>query len=212
LLKTFRDLRRPIFTTREFAGLRGVSLSSASQTLKRLESRGHLLHMSRGLWCDPGDPRFSPLGVVPFLVPHGRAYVSFLTALHLHGVIEQIPQTIEVAATAHGKRVVTPAGTFELHKLDPRVFDGFDWYGDRQDFLIASPEKALVDCLYLSTRRGKRFRFFPELSFPRSFSSRRAQEWALRIPDPRVRSKVAERLEALLGQGAKVGRPARRRR
>jgi hypothetical protein len=27
---------------------------------------------------------------------------------------------------------------------------GFDWYRDKQTFLIAGREKALVDCLYLS--------------------------------------------------------------
>jgi hypothetical protein len=94
--------------------------------------------------------------------------------------------------------VATPVGVFDLHRIDPRFFGGFDWFGDRQDFLAASPEKALVDCLYLSTRRGQRFGYFPELSFQRGFSARRARQWARKIPDPRIRGQVLRKLEAVL--------------
>lgn len=177
--------------------MRGTSLSSASQSLNRLAAGGQLLRLERGLWCNPHDLRFSEFAVVPFLSPTGRGYISFLTALHLHGIIEQIPQAIQIATTGHGRKLVTPAGTYEFHQIDPKFFSGFDWHGDRQDFLIASPEKALVDCIYLSTRRGKRFGSFPELHLPHGFR-RRARQWALKISDRRIRSKVLDKLEALL--------------
>jgi hypothetical protein len=32
-------------------------------------------------------------------------------------------------------------------------------------YLLASPEQALIDTLHISTRKGKRFKFFPELDF-----------------------------------------------
>ncbi len=198
ILRVLRDLGRPVFTTRELASLKETSLSSASQILGRLARSGLILRLSRGLWCDPQDPRFSALAVVPFLLATDRGYVSFITALHLNGVMEQIPQVIQVATTGHGRRVVTPVGTFEFHRIDPRLFGGFDWSGDRQQFLMASPEKALVDCLYLSTRRGRRFGSFPELSFPRGFSPRRARQWARRIPDPGIRGQVLHKLETVL--------------
>ena len=198
VLTVLRELRRPVFSTREFASIRGSSVSSATQSLQRLSRSGALLRITRGLWCDPLDPRFTVFSIVPLLTPGHRAYVSFLTALHLHGIIEQIPQVVQVATTTHGRRVVTPAGVFELHRIDPRFFSGFDWYRDRQEFLVASPEKALVDCLYLSTRRGKLFGSFPELGFPRGFSARRARRWARSIPDPRIRAAVNQKLEAIL--------------
>jgi len=198
ILRVLRDLGRPVFTTRELASLKKTSLSSASQILGRLARSGLTLRLSRGLWCDPEDPRFSALAVVPFLLATDRGYVSFFTALHLNGVIEQIPQVIQVATTGHGRRVLTPVGTFEFHRIDPRLFGGFNWFGGRQQFLIASPEKALVDCLYLSTRRGRRFGLFPELDFPRGFSARRARQWARRIPDPGIRDQVLHKLETVL--------------
>jgi len=201
IFKVFRDLGRPVFTTREFANLSGTSLSSTSQSLGRLAESGQIVRVARGLWCDPADPRFSSFALVPFLTHPNRGYVSFLTALHLHGIIEQIPQVIQVATTSHGRRVATRVGVFDLHRIEPRFFGGFDWYRGRQEFLVACPEKALVDCLYLSTRRGKRFRSFPELHLPRRFSARQAREWARRIPNSRIRAQVFHKLKTVLRPG-----------
>jgi len=169
---------RPVFTTREIAALRRGSLSASSQALRRMERQGLLAQPARGLWCVPTDPRFSLFSLVPPLAGGHRAYVSLLTALHLHGLIEQIPQVVYAVTTGHTRTVQT-------------------WYGERQDFLIASPEKALVDCLYLGSRRGKRFRFFPELDMGGDFRFGKAKAWIGRIPDPRIRKHVRDGLDSL---------------
>ncbi|GAH21577.1 unnamed protein product [marine sediment metagenome] len=78
------------------------------------------------------------------------------------------------------------------------MFDGFDWYRGRGSFLIAEPEKALIDSLYLSARKKKQFRYFPELFFPESFSFKKAKEWAGKIPDPRIRSYVKKKLTGIV--------------
>ena len=44
-------------------------------------------------------PYFHPLSCVPYLLGKEQGYVSFLTALHLHCVISQIPKTIQIATT-----------------------------------------------------------------------------------------------------------------
>jgi hypothetical protein len=92
----------------------------------------------------------------------------------------------------------TSVGSYSYHRIDPHFFAGFDWYGRRQDFLVATPEKALVDSLYLSSRKGKRFRFFPEINLGAGFNFRRAGGWAERIAhDPWTREYVLRKLEAL---------------
>jgi hypothetical protein len=73
-------------------------------------------------------------------------------------------------------------------------FFGFDWYKETADFLVAAPEKALLDCLYLSGRKGNQFKYFPELRFPPSFSFPKAGRWTRLIKDPRLRNFVIERL------------------
>jgi len=111
-------------------------------------------------------------------------------------MVEQIPQSVFVATTAHSRVVATPLQSFSFHQLSPEYFGGFDWYGERDSFLIASPEKAIVDCLYLSSRKGRRFGRFPELRL-RAFRIGRARRWVRSIADPALRSQVCTKLEVL---------------
>lgn len=197
VIRAFQDVGRPVFTTREIAALRSGSVSSTSQTLSKLARQGIVEKVTRGIWCLPSHPYFSPFTVVPFLLPGQRSYVSFISALHLQGIIEQVPQVIYLATTGRGRMVRTGIGSYSFHQLSPGFFCGFDWYGRRHDFLIARPEKALVDCLYLSSRKGRQFASFPELHFGSRFSFRQALKWANRVSDNRIRSYVLKRLKAI---------------
>ena len=194
ILTFIKELNRPVFTTREAAMLYGSSLSNASKMLKTLEKRGLVFKVLRGIWAETGNEKLSPYSVIPLLLPKNRAYVSFISALHLHGIIEQIPQEITLASTVHTKKIRTKIGTFSIHRISPSFFDGFDWYRGEGSFLIAEPEKALIDSLYLSARKKKRFGYFPELYFSKLFSFKKAAKWAEKIPDLRIKSSVKKKL------------------
>lgn len=204
ILAFTKTLNRPVFTTREAAALYGSSLSNVSKMLGSLEKKGLVFRITRGIWAETGARDLSPYVVVPLLFPKNRAYVSFISALHLHGIIEQIPQEINLATTVHTKKIKTKIGTFSVHRIAPILFDGFDWYKDRQRFLIAEPEKALIDCLYLSTRKKKQFGFFPELYFPQNFSFKKAEEWASKISEQRIRSSVKKKLTDIADKNLKL--------
>lgn len=197
ILAYARQLKRPVFTTRELSMLSKSSLSNTTQKLNTLEKRGLVFKVKRGIWAEVGNEKLSSYSLIPFLLPKNRAYVSFISALHLYGIIEQIPQVITLASTVHTKKINTKLGTFIIHQILPELFDGFDWYRKTGDFLIAEPEKALIDGLYLSAKKKKRFRYFPELYFPESFSFKKAEQWAEKIPDLKIKSYVKKKLMLL---------------
>ena len=64
--------------------------------------------------------------------------------------------------------------------------------------LALAGEKDHVDCLYLASRKGRRFGNLPELELGRAFRKRRARERIRRIPDSRIRMHASHRLEDLL--------------
>lgn len=197
-LTAIKELRRPVFTTREIAVCCGGSVSNTVQALRHLEKKGILFQIARGVWgLEIGKEKPSAHLAIPFLMAH-RAYVSFISALHLHGMIEQIPQGVTLASTSHTKILRTKLGTYFVHKISPSFFKGFDWYKGNGSFLIAEPEKALVDCLYLSARKKNQFGYFPELNFPKPFRFDKARKWAKSIPDPKIRSAVIQKLEILI--------------
>lgn len=194
-----KQLRRPVFTTHELCAHSGKSPSNTVQSLKFLEREGVLTKVCRGIWAEAGNAKVSPYTLIPYLTPAHRAYVSFISALHLYGIIEQIPQVVTLASTLHSKTIKTRLGVFNIHQISPLFFGGFRWYKEEGDFLIAEPEKALIDSLYLSTRRNKQFGHFPELHFPKDFSFKRAKDWIAKIPDPKIRAGVAKRYSLLVG-------------
>ncbi len=192
-----KQLRRQIFTTHELAAVSGKSLSAVTQALNFLEREGAIFKVRRGIWAEVTSQPISPYMAVPFLLPRNQAYVSFISALHLYGIIEQIPQVITVASLSHSKTINTKIGVFCVHRIHPLFFDGFNWYKGLGNFLIAEPEKALIDCLYVSGRRKKQFGYFPELNFPKSFSFKKAKYWVRKIPNYNLKIYVQKRLAAL---------------
>lgn len=89
-----------VFTTRDYATTCGTSMSSASRRLDRLAERKVLTRVTKGVWANTSHPHFHPLACVPYLLGKEHGYVSFLSALHLHGVLSQIPRSHQVASSS----------------------------------------------------------------------------------------------------------------
>lgn len=198
----WRDLlpRSPVFTTAEAASVAEVAPSMASRSLSMLakEGVGVITRVRRGLWAAHRQPDFSPLHVVPHLFRTGAAgYVSLLSALNLHGMIEQIPRMIHVVTTTQRPRLVTPVGTYEFHQIQRDLFGGFGFYRGAGSFDIATPAKALFDTLYLATRKGRRFSSLPEVSLPEGFAVAEMESWIRKIGHLPIRVGVEDRWREL---------------
>lgn len=207
ILAYIKQLQKPVFTTHELSMLSGKSLSVTTQALNNLLRDGMILKIYRGVWAESGNMAVSVYTVIPSLFPRFRVYVSFVSALHLHGMTEQIPQVVTLASIAHTNIIRTAIGTYHIHRIAPSFFDGFVWYKKTGAFLIAEPEKALVDSLYLSAYKKRQFSHFPELHFSRSFNFKKVEYWIKRIPNRRIRSNVKKKLDVILKKYRKEYEP-----
>ena len=157
-------LRYAVFTTRQFAVLCERRVDVASRQLVRMALQGTLVRLTRGVWAQPEHLRFTPAAAVPLLLGNEQGYVSFLSAMHLHGLIAQIPGSIEVATTGHGRRLDTPVGRYEFLHVQPTMMrDGIGASATEPLYSLATGAKALLDALYIATRRGRRFASLPEV-------------------------------------------------
>lgn len=190
-----QQLGQPLFRTADAAACLRIANAHASKLLERLATAGLLVHVSRGLWALPG--RAEPLALPPYLTHPYPSYVSLQTALYYHGMVSQIPAIVYAVSLARTRRFHTPIGVVSVHHVTPTFFRGFEMTG-RNRIPIATPEKALVDLLYLSPARSGVFRALPELEVPPSFRTRRARELVSHIPSERRRLRVAEQLKAIL--------------
>jgi len=165
MLDLFNSKEFIIFNTRDYANHQKLSMSAASKKLSRLKKNRLLTHVTKGLWANTGHPYFHPASCVPYLLNNESGYVSFLTALHFHGLLSQIPKTIQVATTGHSRTLDSPVAYYEFIQIKPELMqEHLTWSETHLPYLLATPEKALIDVLYISTRKNRRFFRMPELT------------------------------------------------
>ena len=186
MLDIFNSADFIIFTTRDYANYSRASMSAASKRLLRLADKKLLTRMTKGLWANTSHPHFHPTACVPYLLGKEQGYVSFLTALHLHGLIAQIPKTVQIATTGHARTLDSPVGRYEFLQLKPGLMkQGTQWSESHLPYLIATAEKALIDTLYLSTRKNRRFARLPEVDIAQTaFRKREFERLLKQLPIP----------------------------
>jgi predicted transcriptional regulator of viral defense system len=200
MLDLFNSADFIIFTTRDFANFSGISMPAASKRLLRLADRKLLTRITKGLWANTGHPHFHPLACVPYLLGNEQGYVSFLSALHLHGLISQIPKTLQIATTGHTRILNSPVGQYEFMQIKPELMkQGIEWSDTHLPYLIATAEKALIDALYLSTRKRRRFSRLPEVDIQHSaFRKREFERLLKQLPvSTRISARMLLRWDAL---------------
>jgi predicted transcriptional regulator of viral defense system len=194
-LGKIKGLGQASFHSSDVAALLKISRGHASKLMSRLVGSGAVFRLTRGRWVLLDG--IEPLLIPEFLSAPSPSYISLQTALFHHGMISQIPSVIYAVTTSKTRRYKTPAGTFSLHHIEPEFFFGFSATGDRA-IKMASPEKALVDYLYLSPGRSKIFRTLPELELLKSFRMRYVYEIIKQIKFKSRRTLVKRKLDNLL--------------
>ena len=163
--------------------------SSLQVHIGRWEKSGKLIRVKRGVYLlakpyrriELWEPYLSSLLKRP-------SYLSLEKALEFHGCI---PEGVPVYTSVTTKRQATfssPVGTFSYRHIDPALFWGYDGHTLRdQTALIASPEKALLDLVYLY-RRKLPHGYIRELRLQNieKFDLDRLLEYAGRFEKPRI--------------------------
>ncbi len=189
------NLKIPVLQTSDVSAYLKISRMHASKVLGRLGEVGIMLPVARGLWFFPD--KVDPLMFPEYLTAPFPAYVSLQTALYFHGMISQIPKAVYAVSLARTKRYQTSLATISIHHIDPSFFFGFDVVKDG-NIKIATPEKALLDTLYLAATRSLLFRVLPELQLPASFNIKSAFAMINKIPSLRLRTLVQKRFERVV--------------
>lgn len=191
-------LRHAVFTTRHYAVLCDRRIDVASRQLARLASRGALVRLTRGVWSQPEHPRFTPFAAVPWLLGSEQGYVSFLSAMHLHGLIGQIPGSVQVATTGHARCLATPVSRYEFLQIQPSMMvEGIAASATEPPYNLATAPKALLDTLYMATRRGRRFASLPEVDLDEVDAQELRRLIRRQVTSKPIRRAVEARLAAL---------------
>ncbi|RMD65530.1 hypothetical protein D6833_02815 [Candidatus Parcubacteria bacterium] len=138
------------FSPATLAALFDVPVSKAYEMLRRLKAEELVRPVEAGkyllLGFQPERVLSNPLFIATRLAH--PAYVSYWSALHFHGLTEQVPRTVFVATTRKRGRLDFDGTRFVFVRVAPYKFFGYrrEMIGDLP-VLMAEVEKALVDSL-----------------------------------------------------------------
>lgn len=115
--------------------------------LQRLEKKNIIKRIENGKYLF-SFTEVSDFEIANFLF--SPSYISLESALSFYGILSQFPYTITSVTSKKSKRVVYEDKEYEFVHIESKYFYSFL---KKDKFLIASPEKALIDMLYFMAKK-----------------------------------------------------------
>ncbi len=129
-----------------------INPADIRRQLSRWKKAGKIYQLRRGLYCLA--PPFQKVNPHPFLVANHivpASYVSLQSALAYYGMIPEHVAVTTSVTTNRPERRETSLGIYDFRHIQVEFFYGYQLVdqGDKQPTFIATPEKALLDLVYL---------------------------------------------------------------
>jgi predicted transcriptional regulator of viral defense system len=130
-----------------------LSEPSVRNALRRYESKGLVERISRKIYINHFNQHFSSRDLVNTL--RSNSYISLESALVDRGVITQNPSVLTCVTPGYPQTFRSKSVTVVYRKISPDLYWGFEEKTTRYNkYLIAEPEKALLDWVYLTRQEG----------------------------------------------------------
>ena len=151
-IKIFQDKSISLFTLDDILKIFEIRSNTAKSLLARLKKRNVIGSLTKGKY------QFLMARKIPedFLVAnflYSPSYVSLESALSYYGLIDQFPYQITSVTFKKNKTIETENKKFVYNHVKGAFF--VDYKKTQEEYLIASPQKAVFDLIYLVYKGGR---------------------------------------------------------
>jgi predicted transcriptional regulator of viral defense system len=145
--------RNCLVRTDDLARRRGLSEAVVRNALRRYETRGLVERVAAKIYINHFNQRFQPRDLVNAIEP--RSYISLESALVERGVITQNPSVLTCVGPGSPRTIRSRSVVIVYRKISADLYWGFEQKATRYNpYLVAEPEKALLDWIYLNRQEG----------------------------------------------------------
>ncbi|MDO9027848.1 MAG: hypothetical protein Q7U68_03190 [Candidatus Roizmanbacteria bacterium] len=145
-LQILQKSGRNIFSLSDLARLLQIeSDNTAYVKANRLVRDGLLTRLAKGCYCLK-DNMPMDFELANFL--YRPSYISLESALNHYGILTQVPQSIISVTPNRARRIMALNKEFAYRHLALKYFSDFIKI---QNFIIATPEKALIDTIFFAS-------------------------------------------------------------
>lgn len=143
IFKKLKAIGKSYFTIADLEKILDQKRETLYITLNRLTKSGLLRRLKRGVYeIEFSENRLEEIANQLYF----PSYISFESALAIYGIIDQIPYTLTFATSKKSKKMVLSNREIEYRQIKKELFFGYQL---KNRVLIAEPEKALLDQIYL---------------------------------------------------------------
>lgn len=143
-LSFFKQYReKKLFSLSDLVQLTGEDKPSLSVQLTRLVKTDVISRAAQVWYENPFAPPSSEEVAMAIRYP---SYLSMEYALSKHGILSQVAHTLTLVTTKLPYTYKTDHAVYEFHQISRSLFWGYQQEGT---VLIAEPEKALLDLIYI---------------------------------------------------------------
>jgi len=147
------------------SGVKIVSLSDLMKLLdiekdntsykiaEKLVAEKFLLRLKKGIYLSSFNPPDSFEIANAIYTP---SYISMESALNYYGILPQFPYSVTSVSPKKSKKVLLDEKEFEYVQINHKLYWGFRREGQ---IVIASPEKALLDMVYIVSKGLRKIEF-----------------------------------------------------
>jgi predicted transcriptional regulator of viral defense system len=152
-VETIRSqIPRDFFTTSEVSAIIPGTIDSRKALIRRSIAKGDIVRITKGVYLL--GSRFKQSNVSLFEIArliYSPSYISFESALSFHNMIPEAVTLISSASLCRSNQFQTPLAHFQYSRIAATPFlDGVarKTTANGGAFLIATPEKAIIDLVY----------------------------------------------------------------
>src|SRR6266705_3976892 len=145
--------RNCILRSDELARRYKLSEAAVRNALRRHEGRGLVERVSTRIYINHLNQQFSPRDLVNVLRP--ESYISLESVMVEKGITSQSPSVLTCVTPGYPQSFRKNSVSLVYRKISPGLYWGYEAKATRYNkYLIAEPEKALLDWIYLIRQEG----------------------------------------------------------
>lgn len=158
-IRIIKEARLKILSLSDLKKLLGIEKdNTAYKTAEKLIADKFLLRLKKGLYASTLNPPEIFEIANALCLP---SYISLESALNHYGILSQFPYSITSVSPKKSNKIAVEEKEYEYTQLSRKLYWGFRREGQ---IIIASPEKALLDMIYMAAK-GIRKVEFDELDY-----------------------------------------------
>jgi len=150
--EVIKKIKKIVFSLEDVKKILNIKYSSAKVFVSRYVKNGYILRLRRNLFVL--KEKFDNLDneqkfmLANFIV--SPSYISFITALSYYELTTQVPQNFFESVSLYRSKILQiNNNVFKYSKIKKEFYFSFV---KKDNFFIATPEKALVDSLYFMVK------------------------------------------------------------